>query len=207
MEKFVLASASPRRLAILQQIGIQPEVMVSSAEEVQIGAAEDVVKTNALAKGRAVATLVKDKRDKIVIASDTVVVSDGKILGKPKDEADALTMLLSLAGGRHWVYSGIALIDSETGDSLVDVDKTEVFFSAVAEEDLQKYIRTGEPMDKAGAYGIQERGALLVEKIYGDYYTVMGLPLNKLKELLQQWQINLWDYVEDSIDESEKIKK
>lgn len=193
MKNFVLASSSPRRLAILQQIGIQPEVMVSAAAEIKDGAPEDVVKANALAKGQAVAALVKDK---IVIASDTVVAIEGKILGKPKDEAEALVMLLELAGKSHWVYSGVALIDSDTGETLVDFDKTEVFFAPAEQADLERYIRTGEPMDKAGAYGIQEMGALLVEKINGDYYTVMGLPLAKLKKMLTDWQINLWDYVQ-----------
>lgn len=194
MKNFVLASSSPRRLAILQQIGIQPEVMVSAAAEIKDGAPEDVVKANALAKGQAVAALVKDK---IVIASDTVVAIEGKILGKPKDEAEALVMLLELAGKSHWVYSGVALIDSDTGETLVGFDKTEVSFAAVEQADLERYIKTGEPMDKAGAYGIQEMGALLVEKINGDYYTVMGLPLAKLKKMLADWQINLWDYIQE----------
>lgn len=193
MKEFVLASASPRRLAILKQIGIAPEVVVSEAREIQQGAPEQVVKANALAKGQAVAALVKDK---IVIASDTVVAMDGKILGKPKEESEALAMLSTLAGKSHWVYSGVALINSKTGETLVDFDKTEVFFAPAEQADLERYIKTGEPMDKAGAYGIQERGALLVEKINGDYYTVMGLPLAKLKKMLADWQINLWDYIQ-----------
>lgn len=192
MKKFVLASASPRRLAILKQIGIEPEVVVSAAAEIQEGEPEQVVKVNALAKGQAVAALVKNK---IVIASDTVVAAEGKILGKPKDEGEALSMLMSLVGKSHWVYSSIAMLDSDTGHYLVDVDKTEVFFGKAGQEDLKRYIRTGEPMDKAGAYGIQEKGALLVEKIHGDYYTVMGLPLAKLKNMLSTWGIHLWDYV------------
>ena len=191
-KEFVLASASPRRLAILQQVGITPEVMVSAAEEIKEGDPADVVKINALAKGQAVAPLEKNK---IIIASDTVVTVNGKILGKPQDAAEAGSMLMSLAGNSHWVYSSVAIIHSDTGACLVDVDKTEVFFSAVDKADVQKYIATGEPMDKAGAYGIQEKGALLVEKICGDYYTVMGLPLHKLKELLSSWHINLWDYI------------
>lgn len=197
-KNFVLASSSPRRLAILKQIGIQPEVVVSAAEEIQDGLPEEVVKINALAKGQAVASSVTHK---IIIASDTVVAINGKILGKPKDEEAALAMLTELAGTSHRVYSGIALINSDTGESLVDVDETEVVFDPVEERDLARYIRTGEPMDKAGAYGIQEIGALLVEKIDGDYYTVMGLPLAKLKKMLATWQINLWDYL------PEKIKK
>lgn len=193
MKKFVLASSSPRRLAILKQIGMNPEVIVSAAEEIQDGVPEDVVKINALAKGRAVARSVTHR---IIIASDTVVAINGKILGKPKDEKDAFAMLSALAGKSHRVYSGIALIDSDTGESLVDADETEVFFCPAEERDLERYIRTGEPMDKAGAYGIQEMGALLVEKIYGDYYTVMGLPLAKLKKMLATWQINLWDFTQ-----------
>lgn len=192
MREFVLASSSPRRRAILEQIGIYPEVIVSAAEEMQTGAPEMVVKTNALRKGQAVVPLVKGK---IIIASDTVVVIDNRILGKPKNEEEALSMLMQLSGRSHWVYSSIALIDSDTGGYLVDMDKTEVFFCANRQEDLVRYVQTGEPMDKAGAYGIQEIGALLVDKIAGDYYTVMGLPLRKLKEMLAQWQINIWNYI------------
>ncbi len=192
MKEFVLASSSPRRLAILKQIGIEPEVIVSAAVEIKTGAPEEVVKTNALAKGQAVAASAQHK---IIIASDTVVVIEGEIQGKPKDEGEALSMLMSLVGKSHWVYSSVAIINSDTGDYLVDVDKTEVCFGKTTQEDLKQYIRTGEPMDKAGAYGIQEKGALLVEKICGDYYTVMGLPLYKLKKLLEQWQINFWDYI------------
>ena len=193
-KEFVLASASPRRLAILQQIGIFPKVVVSEAAEVKDGLPEKVVKHNALAKGQAVSNTFAGE-NKIIIASDTIVVADHHILGKPQSEADAFAMLTTLSGRSHWVYSGLALIDTLTGDFLVDFDKTEVFFHETSQQDLVKYLKTGEPMDKAGAYGIQEKGALLVKKIVGDYYTVMGLPLPLLKKMLSLWHIDLWDYV------------
>lgn len=178
----VLASASPRRLALLQQIGIEAKVCPADFDEVSGSAvqAEDVVLANAIGKCKAV---VKIKGDSLpVIAADTVVVAEGVILGKPKNEEDAIEMLKQLSGKTHKVMTGIAV--SYAGEMLAEVCETEVVFRELTDEEIKKYVATGEPLDKAGAYGIQGKGAVLVEKINGCYNNVVGLPLTRLQLIL-----------------------
>ena len=178
----ILASASPRRLALLQQIGIEAKVCPADFDEVSGSAvqAEDVVLANAIGKCKAV---VKIKGDSLpVIAADTVVVAEGVILGKPQNEEDAVEMLKQLSGKTHKVMTGIAV--SYTGEMLAEVCETEVVFRELTDEEIKKYVATGEPLDKAGAYGIQGMGAVLVEKINGCYNNVVGLPLTRLQLIL-----------------------
>ena len=178
----ILASASPRRLALLQQIGIEAKVCPADFDEVSGSAvqAEDVVIANAIGKCKAV---VKIKGDSLpVIAADTVVVAEGVILGKPQNEEDAVEMLKQLSGKTHKVMTGIAV--SYTGEMLAEVCETEVVFRELTDEEIKKYVATGEPLDKAGAYGIQGMGAVLVEKINGCYNNVVGLPLTRLQLIL-----------------------
>ena len=178
----ILASASPRRLALLQQIGIEAKVCPADFDEVSGSAvqAEDVVIANAIGKCKAV---VKIKGDSLpVIAADTVVVAEGVILGKPQNEEDAVEMLKQLSGKTHKVMTGIAV--SYAGETLAEVCKTEVVFRELTDEEIKKYVATGEPLDKAGAYGIQGMGAVLVEKINGCYNNVVGLPLTRLQLIL-----------------------
>ncbi|MBQ7021038.1 MAG: septum formation inhibitor Maf [Phascolarctobacterium sp.] len=178
----ILASASPRRLALLQQIGIEAKVCPADFDEVSGSAvqAEDVVLANAIGKCKAV---VKIKGDSLpVIAADTVVVAEGVILGKPKNEEDAIEMLKQLSGKTHKVMTGIAV--SYAGEMLAEVCETEVVFRELTDEEIKKYVATGEPLDKAGAYGIQGKGAVLVEKINGCYNNVVGLPLTRLQLIL-----------------------
>ena len=178
----ILASASPRRLALLQQIGIEAKVCPADFDEVSGSAvqAEDVVLANAIGKCKAV---VKNKGDSLpVIAADTVVVAEGVILGKPKNEEDAIEMLKQLSGKTHKVMTGIAV--SYAGEMLAEVCETEVVFRELTDEEIKKYAATGEPLDKAGAYGIQGMGAVLVEKINGCYNNVVGLPLTRLQLIL-----------------------
>jgi len=178
----ILASASPRRLALLQQIGIEAKVCPADFDEVSGSAvqAEDVVLANAIGKCKAV---VKIKGDSLpVIAADTVVVAEGVILGKPKNEEDAIEMLKQLSGKTHKVMTGIAV--SYAGEMLAEVCETEVVFRELTDEEIKKYVATGEPLDKAGAYGIQGMGAVLVEKINGCYNNVVGLPLTRLQLIL-----------------------
>ncbi|MBR2220147.1 MAG: septum formation inhibitor Maf, partial [Phascolarctobacterium sp.] len=173
----ILASASPRRLALLQQIGIEAKVCPADFDEVSGSAvqAEDVVLANAIGKCKAV---VKIKGDSLpVIAADTVVVAEGVILGKPQNEEDAVEMLKQLSGRTHKVMTGIAV--SYAGEMLAEVCETEVVFRKLTDEEIKKYVATGEPLDKAGAYGIQGMGAVLVEKINGCYNNVVGLPLTR----------------------------
>ena len=178
----ILASASPRRLALLQQIGIEAKVCPADFDEVSGSAvqAEDVVLANAIGKCKAV---VKIKGDSLpVIAADTVVVAEGVILGKPQNEEDAVEMLKQLSGKTHKVMTGIAV--SCSGEMLAEVCETEVVFRELTDEEIKKYVATGEPLDKAGAYGIQGMGAVLVEKINGCYNNVVGLPLTRLQLIL-----------------------
>lgn len=180
--KVVLASASPRRLALLQQIGIEAQVCPAAFDEVSGAAvqAEEVVLANALGKCRAV---VAAKGDALpVVAADTVVVAAGEILGKPGDAAEAVAMLQQLSGKAHKVLTGLAV--SYAGKELAEVCTTQVVFRTLTDEEIKKYVATGEPLDKAGAYGIQGKGAVLVEKIDGCYNNVVGLPLTRLQLIL-----------------------
>ena len=178
----ILGSASPRRLALLQQIGISTEVCPADFDEVSGSAvqAEDVVLANALGKCKAV---VKIKGDNLpVIAADTVVVAKGVILGKPQDAEEAVKMLKQLSGKTHKVLTGIAI--AYAGEILAEVCETKVVFRELSEDEIKQYVATGEPLDKAGAYGIQGKGAVLVEKIDGCYNNVVGLPLTRMQLIL-----------------------
>ena len=178
----ILASASPRRLALLQQNGIESTVCPADFDEVSGSAvqAEDVVLANAAGKCQAV---VKIKGDSLpVIAADTVVVAEGVILGKPQNAEDAVEMLKQLSGKTHKVLTGIAV--SYAGEMLAEVCETKVVFRDLTDEEIKNYVATGEPLDKAGAYGIQGKGAVLVEKIDGCYNNVVGLPLTRMQLIL-----------------------
>lgn len=176
MEKMILASASPRRRELLEQAGIPFEVIVSDADEV-ITKKEpgEVVEELSLCKAR---TVAEQNPDRLVLGADTVVVLDGKILGKPKDEADAGRMLEMLQGRTHQVYTGVTLVRGETQVSFHESADVEVY--PMSEEEIEGYIRTGEPMDKAGAYGIQGRFGIFIKEIKGDYNTIVGLPIARV---------------------------
>ena len=182
--KVVLASASPRRLAILRQVGVEPEVCAVNIEEIKelSGHMDEEALTvrNATMKAQAAAEKYDDA---LVIAADTIVVLEGQIFGKPADEAEAKGMLSLLSGRVHQVYTGICLIDTRSGRSISGADICQVTFSRLSNQIIDEYVADGEPMDKAGAYAIQGKGALLVDKIDGDYYTVMGLSLTLLRQL------------------------
>jgi len=179
----VLASASPRRLAILGQLGLEARVRPADVDEaVRPGELPHAhVRRLARAKAEAVAAT---EPEALVIGGDTVVVLDGRVLGKPADERDAVSMLLLLAGRTHEVLSGVA-VAAETG-VFDTVGRTQVRFREFDARVAEAYVRTGEPLDKAGAYGIQERGAALVEEVRGDYSTVVGLPVPGLLTLFSR---------------------
>ena len=193
-KKIVLGSASPRRRELLSQIGVEFTVRVSDKEEVyHSDVPEEIVKELALMKAENVAEELgaadTQEKDLIVIGADTVVVLDGEILGKPKDEADAERMLKALQGRSHDVYTGAAFLTyGRNGDKEVCsyAVGTRVFVNPMTENEIRAYIATGEPMDKAGAYGIQGRFAAYIEKIEGDYYNVVGLPVSKVYETLKE---------------------
>ena len=183
MAKIVLASGSPRRRELLTRMGIADfDVRVPETEETYPPnlSPRETVEYISREKARAAAALCRP--DEIVITADTMVFLDGARLGKPRDEAHALEMLTALQGRRHTVCTGVTVCRGDYRDT--QSEETEVFFRPATEQELRAYIRTGEPMDKAGAYGIQGRGALLVEKIHGDFFHVMGLPVLRLSRML-----------------------
>jgi septum formation protein len=184
--KIYLASESPRRRQLLTQAGIAHTVMPSGADE-DIACdlpPEQFVQTLALRKAQAVRAQIS--YECIIIAADTIVYFDGQILGKPADEAQAFDMLSRLQGNRHTVYTGVAMLCSDK--QVVFAEQADVYFRALDDETIRRYIATGEPMDKAGAYGIQEKGSVLVTRVEGDFYTVMGLPIARVCMVLEsEW--------------------
>ncbi len=179
--RIILASQSPRRRELLAQIGLAHEVRPADIDESVHPGEEPVPHCERLARDKA-HTLALVHPDAVVIGSDTIVVIDGAILGKPRDAADAVTMLERLSGREHTVYTAVAV--AQGGRTLSAVEAVRVQFRALTREQIEAYVNTGEPMDKAGAYGIQGFGATIVQRIDGDYFAVMGLPLGKLVELL-----------------------
>lgn len=178
----ILASRSPRRRELLSLIAEKFIVVPAEGEEV-IGEnvpPEDAVKMLALQKATEIYSKYKDET---IIAADTVVATDGEILGKPHSKEEAADMLRKLSGRRHSVFTGVCVIYPD-GATDCFAEETRVEFYPLTEEEISAYIATGEPMDKAGAYGIQGRGALLVKAISGDYYNVMGLPVGRLYRAL-----------------------
>jgi len=180
--RYILASASPRRKQLMAQIGIACEIIESNVDETAIGAAKSQVEELALRKACAVCGKVAGEA--VVIAADTLVALDDEVLGKPTDRAEAFAMLSALAGRRHTVYTGVAVVKLDAAGAAVRtisfVEATDVFFRPLTDDEINAYIDTGEPFDKAGAYGAQERGGTLVSRIEGDYFAVVGLPLARL---------------------------
>ena len=184
----ILASQSPRRKELLSQMGLRgfkitsPEVDETVEEHMPPA---QVVEE--LSRRKALAVAGHADPDDLIIAADTVVALEGAVLGKPADQRDAFAMLSALSGNRHYVYTGLTVIQ---GDQVVTQHEcTTVTFRELEPEEISHYIATGEPMDKAGAYGIQGYGALLVEGIQGDYYNVMGLPVCRLGKILARFGV------------------
>lgn len=190
MEKIILASASPRRREILNAVGINFEVVKSDADESTVSKSTEpsiYVQELALLKSTDAAKKLKDKKrkDMLIISADTVVVSEGEILTKPADFEDARRILTSLSGKWHEVITGICVTRLNDAFSVCRSVTTRVKFRELSAVEIEEYINTGEPMDKAGAYGIQGRGAILTEGIEGDYFNVVGLPVSVLCEVLR----------------------
>lgn len=190
MAQIVLASGSPRRRELLERIGVTNfSVRVPEVEESFPGGLppQEVVSYISREKAEAAAKLCGP--GDIVITADTMVFLDDQRLGKPRDEAHALEMLTALQGRRHTVCTGVTLLQG--AKRLTQSESTDVFFRSATEEELRRYIATGEPMDKAGAYGVQGRGALLVERLEGDFFNVMGLPVLRLARMLESFGVSL----------------
>lgn len=186
--EIILASGSPRRRELLNTLGLSFRVCPAKGEEnAPEGAGpEEIVK--ALSRAKA-AEVSRQFAGNLIIAADTIVYLDGRVLGKPKDEADACAMLASLSGRAHEVYTGVTVMLGE--DTLCEAECTKVFFRELSAEEIDAYVASGDPMDKAGAYGIQGRASLMVERLEGDYFNVMGLPLCRLGQLLNELGVEL----------------
>ena len=186
----ILASKSPRRRELLRQIGIPCTVVPAHLDEhIRQGETpESYASRLALEKAREVGRLAGNG---LIIAADTIVVLNDTILGKPSGPEEAEEMLARLSGTMHRVITGLAVVDAPTGRWAVRTAMTRVWFRDLSLEDIRAYVSSGEPLDKAGAYGIQERGALFVETIEGCYFNVVGLPLALLAEVLKEFNINI----------------
>jgi len=186
----ILASASPRRRELLRQIGIDFTIDPADVDErVLPGESPEAYAVRvALDKARIAAQRAGTG---VVIAADTIVVLDNAILGKPSDDEDAERMLMMLSGRTHQVITGIAIMDPAAGKTLTRTSTTNVRFRELSPDEIRWYVRTGEPLDKAGAYGIQEKGSLFISRIEGCYFNVVGLPLSLLGEMLLEFGINL----------------
>jgi septum formation protein len=188
----ILASKSPRRQELLKRIIKDFKVVVSDFNEDSVsfnGNPDEFVKE--LSKGKAIAVGKNTKDNSIIIAADTIVVLNEEVLGKPKNEKQAFEMLSLLSGNTHQVYSGVTILNTEDNSIYSEVVSTEVKFSVLTKEQIEFYIRSKEPMDKAGAYGIQGLGAVFVEEIRGCYYNVVGLPLNRLNKMLKKFNLGM----------------
>lgn len=206
MSQIILASQSPRRKELLEQIGLEFEICPAKGEEIITKSIpEEVVMELSKQKAEEVAALVSSfgenhkeittPSDILVIGADTVVAYDGKILGKPVDEDDAKRMLTMLAGNTHSVFTGVTLVlidKSGRAGELVFYEKTDVKMHPMTETEINRYIATGEPMDKAGSYGIQGKCAIYIEKIDGDYNNVVGLPITRIYQELKKIGIDIY---------------
>ena len=187
--KIILASQSPRRKELLERMGIRDfETISPNVDESVFHGLPPEELVRRLSAEKAAAVAGKAGEDAIVIAADTVVALEGAVLGKPADELDAFKMLSALSGVRHQVYTGVTVCRGGKKQTAHEV--TDVTFRELSEEEIEHYIATGEPMDKAGAYGIQGYGALLIQGISGDYYNVMGLPVCRLSGMLARFGVD-----------------
>ena len=198
--ELILGSQSPRRRELLERMGLEFRVLTAEIDETKYETEDPEASVRRIceAKARAVAERLKQENGQsenhnspLVLASDTIVVLDGRILGKPHDEAQAKAMLRALSGREHAVFTAFTLFRPDTGtEPETHCEKTWVKFRRLSEAEIAAYVATGEPMDKAGAYGIQGKGMMLVEGIRGDYFTVMGLPVCALTQALKRYGID-----------------
>jgi septum formation protein len=191
MTKLVLASSSPRRSEILKNVGVDFDVISSSFQEILQPNQKPIEAAMSFAFGKAMEVADTLKDECLVIGADTIVVLQDKILGKPKDAQDAFQMLNSMQGREHHVITGLCIIQTPTMEKKVDYEITKVWMSSLDKDVINKYIATGESFDKAGAYGIQGYGSLLVTKIEGCYFNVVGLPIYKLSTMLKGFNYDI----------------
>ncbi len=187
-KRIILASKSPRRKEILEKCGFKPEIMVSECDESQIKEKNPEKLVKELSRMKAYAVSEKCNYGDVIVAADTIVVVDKKILGKPKTKKDAFEMIKSYAGRTHFVYTGVTVLYKKKSGIAESVfaDKAEVSVDNMTNCEIHAYIDTGEPMDKAGAYGIQGAFCKYIPRINGDFYTVMGLPIAKTYRYIKE---------------------
>lgn len=190
MKKIILASSSPRRKMLLEQVGIHAKVVVGSYVERIDSQKSPHQMIRKLSLDKAV-TVAKKEKNAIIIAADTIVVCDGQMIGKPKNKKDAKRILLLLSGKTHRIITGFSIIDTSSGQLVNMSVETKVSFKKLTRAEIDAYIKTGEPMDKAGAYGIQEKGGFFVEKIEGDYSNVVGLPIFAVAQELKKLGVKI----------------
>lgn len=196
-ERFILASGSPRRKMMLERLKVPFEVRTPQTEESIAGAEEPIALVARLAKEKAMAVAKEincDGKTTVIVGCDTIVVLGKEILGKPADLEEAYAMITKLQGRTHMVYSGLALIKLEKGreEVISNFCATEVTMCRLSKEEIGRYFSLEDPLDKAGAYAIQDGGSLIISSIDGDYYNVLGFPVRTLEELLNQWGYSLF---------------
>lgn len=195
MKKIILASKSPRRHDILNLAGYSHTVMVSDADETLPAGISpaDAVRVLSVRKAEAVLSELNNEgsEDFVIIAADTVVEFEGDIFGKPKDEADARRMLSAMSGKSHYVHTGVTVTDGER--TVSETVSARVVMREITSEELEGYIASGAPMDKAGAYGIQGTAGAFVSSVEGDFFSIMGLPMCRLSEILREYGIGLFE--------------
>jgi septum formation protein len=179
--RIILASQSPRRADLLSRLGIEFEIRPADIDESYIDSEMPADHAERLAREKALTVSVNEP-DALVIGSDTIVIVDSDVLGKPRDAADAVRMLMRLSGREHEVFTAVSVVRGARTESALE--RVRVRFRALSRQECEQYVATGEPMDKAGAYGIQAYGSALVESIDGDYFAVMGLPVVRTLDLL-----------------------
>jgi len=182
--RVVLASASPRRLELLKMMGVADFAVIPAKHEMEAGDLPPAEAVQQIAFGKAEEVARKCGEEDVFIAADTLVYLDGAPLGKPHDRGDARRMLQQLSGRGHSVFTGVAVIYGER--ELVSHEETRVFFRRLSPDEIERYVDTGEPMDKAGSYGAQGRGAAFIERVEGDFWNVVGLPLCHLDGMLKE---------------------
>jgi septum formation protein len=190
IKTIILASASPRKKEILKKTGLKFKVYESDYEEkMDLGLKpHELARFLSREKARDVA---RRHRDALVIAADTIVVLRGRLFGKPRNEEQAKEMLRALSGKAHSVITGFTIIDTAGKKEISRSVESKVFFKRLSADEIETYIRSGEPLDKAGSYGVQGLGAVLVKRIEGDFFNVVGLPLNALAESLKEFGVNV----------------
>jgi septum formation protein len=201
--RIILASGSPRRHDLLQMIGIAHEVIPADIDETQFDGERPLEHAERLAREKG-ATIAARFPDSLVISADTIVVENGEVLGTPRDAADACRMLRRLSGRTHRVFTAVAT--TLGGRTISAVEEVSVTFLPLTDQAIAAYVATGEPMDKAGSYGIQGYGATLVERIDGDFFAVMGLPISRLVRLLGEMGVR-YEFGENREQKAESRKQ